>query len=150
MLDNQTFLYFNKSCSYALKSTQLSQQVLKMKKIKTSNISYVFSQTTLDIAIDEWSDNEQEKHPEKESALQITKAALPWFMQHLKQTESIYMFTDEVMIDEMDIWKSLQIAEYPKQKQRIEETCKLLKAFFHSEVVLQHKMVVSPLESFTP
>ncbi len=124
-----------------------------MKKIKTSNISYVFSQTTLDIAIDEWVEyeqkNEQEKYPEKEEALLIAKAALPWFMQHLKQTESICMFTDEVMLAEMDTWKSLQIAEYPKQKQRIEETCKLLKAFFHSDVVLQHKMVVSPLHSFT-
>ena len=124
-----------------------------MKKIKTSNISYVFSQTTLDIAIDEWVEseqkNEQEKHPEKEEALLIAKAALPWFMQHLKQTESICMFTDEVMLAEMDTWKSLQIAEYPKQKQRIEETCKLLKAFFHSDVVLQHKMVVSPLHSFS-
>ncbi len=120
-----------------------------MKKIKTSNISYVFSQTTLDIAIDEWVESEQEKYPKKEEALLIAKAALPWFMQYLKQTESICMFADEVMLDEMDTWKSLQIAEYPKQKQRIEETCKLLKAFFHSDVVLQHKMVVSPLHSFT-
>ena len=120
-----------------------------MKKTKTSNTSYVFSQATLNIAIDEWIENEQEKHPEKEDALLIVKAALPWFMLHLKQTESICMFTDKVMISEMDSWKDLQIAEYPKQKQRIEETCKLLKAFFHSEVVLQHKMVVSPLHSFT-
>ena len=120
-----------------------------MKKTKTSNTSYVFSQATLNIAIDEWIENEQEKHPEKEDALLIAKAALPWFMLHLKQTESICMFTDEVMISKMDSWKDLQIAEYPKQKQRIEETCKLLKAFFHSEVVLQHKMVVSPLHSFT-
>jgi len=120
-----------------------------MKKTKTSNTSYVFSQATLNIAIDEWIENEQEKHPEKEDALLIAKAALPWFMLHLKQTESICMFSDDVMISEMDSWKDLQIAEYPKQKQRIEETCKLLKAFFHSEVVLQHKMVVSPLHSFT-
>ena len=120
-----------------------------MKKTKTSNTSYVFSQATLNIAIDEWIENEQEKHPEKEDALLIAKAALPWFMLHLKQTESICMFSDDVMISEMDSWKDLQIAEYPKQKQRIEETCKLLKAFFHSEVVLQHKMVVSPSHSFT-
>jgi len=38
-----------------------------MKKIKTSNISYVFSQTTLDIAIDEWVDSEQQKHPKKKT-----------------------------------------------------------------------------------
>jgi len=79
----------------------------------------------------------------------IAKAALPWFMQYLKQTETICMFTDDNMVSEMDSWKSLQLAEYPKQKKRIEETCKLLKAFFHSDVVLQHKMVVSPLHSFT-
>ena len=128
-----------------------------MKKIKTSNISYVFSQKTLNIAIDEWveskqegeKEGEQEKHPESESALLIAKAALPWFMQHLKQTESICMFTDEVMLEELTSWKSLQLAEYPKQKKRIEETCQLLKEFFHSYVVLQHKMVVSPLHSFT-
>ncbi len=128
-----------------------------MTKIKTSNISYVFSQNTLNIAIDEWIEceqesehkNEQEKHSEKQDALMIAKAALPWFMQHLKQTESIYMFTDEVMTEELETWKSLQIAEYPQQKKRIEETCKLLKAFFHSENVIQHKMVVSPLQSFT-
>ena len=120
-----------------------------MKKIKTSNTSYVFNQTTLDIAIDEWIESEQKNEHEKEDALLIAKAALPWFLQHLKQTESICMFTDENMITEMETWKSLQLAEYPKQKQRIEETCTLLKVFFHSDVVLQHKMVVSPLQSLT-
>ena len=124
-----------------------------MKKIKTSNISYVFSQKTLNIAIDEWIESEQqqedEKESEKEEALLTAKAALPWFMQHLKQTESICMFTDEVMLEELISWKSLQLAKYPKQKARIEETCQLLKDFFHSDVVLQHKMVVSPLHSFT-
>ena len=124
-----------------------------MKKIKTSNISYVFSQKTLNIAIDEWIESEQqqedEKESEKEESLLTAKAALPWFMQHLKQTESICMFTDEVMLEELISWKSLQLAKYPKQKKRIEETCQLLKDFFHSDVVLQHKMVVSPLHSFT-
>ena len=48
-------------------NSAFTNKFLKMKKIKTSNISYVFSQTTLDIAIDEWVDSEQQKHPKKKT-----------------------------------------------------------------------------------
>ncbi len=71
----------------------------------STNICFVFSQQTLDIAIDEWIDEESKGKPKKKEAYQITKAALPWFMRHLNQSGSIYMFSSDDMKIEIETWK---------------------------------------------
>ena len=107
-----------------------------------TNICFVFSQQTLDIAIDEWIDEESKGKPKKKEAYQITKAALPWFMRHLNQSGSIYMFSSDDMKIEIETWKKAQFIAFPKRKKRIEETCDLLINFFNSDVIEQHKMTV--------
>ena len=103
------------------------------------NICFVFSQQTLDIAIDEWIDEKSKEKPKNKEAFQIAKTALPWFMRHLNQSGSIYMFSSDEMKNKIETWKDAQLIEYPKQKKRIEETCNLLINFFDSDVIEQHK-----------
>jgi len=107
-----------------------------------TNSSYVFSEKTLKQAIQEWVDVQSKNTSIKEESFLITKAALPWFMLHLKQTGPIYMFTYSDILREIDIWKSDQLANYPQQKKRIEETCDLLINFFISDVVRNYKMII--------
>ena len=107
-----------------------------------TNICFVFSQQTLDIAMDEWIEENSKANPAKEEAYQITKAALPWFMRHLNQSGSIYMFSSEDMKIEIENWKKAQFIAFPKRKKRIEETCDLLISFFESNVIETHKMTV--------
>ena len=103
---------------------------------------FVFSQQTLEIAIDEWIDNKSQEMPKKKELFQITKAALPWFMRHLNQSGSIYMFGSEDMQKEIKTWKQAQFIAFPKRKKRIEETCELLIEFFNSDIIERHKMTV--------
>ena len=107
-----------------------------------NNICFVFSQSTLDIAIEEWVTENSKATPDKEEAYQITKAALPWFMRHLNQSGSIYMFSADDMKNEIEAWKKAQFIAFPKRKKRIEETCVLLISFFESDVIEAHKMTV--------
>ncbi len=107
-----------------------------------TNICFVFSQQTLDIAIDDWVNKKTEKNPEKKEIFLITKAALPWFMQHFNQSGSIYMFSSDDMKVEIETWKKAQFIAFPKRKKRIVETCNLLIDFFSSNVIHQHKMTV--------
>lgn len=107
-----------------------------------TNICFVFSQQTLDIAIEEWVDAQSKGNPQTEEAYQITKVALPWFMRHLNQSGSIYMFSHDDMQKEIKTWKQAQFTAFPKRKKRIEETCQLLVAFFESEIIEHHKMIV--------
>jgi len=115
-----------------------------MNTSNNTNISYVFSQETLKLAIEEWVNTKISNAPTKKETFLITKVALPWFMQHLNKTDSsVCMFTHDDMVRELAIWKSKQLADFPQQKKRIDETCKYLEEFFNSDLVLQHKMVVS-------
>ena len=103
---------------------------------------YVFSEKTLDVAIQEWLDIEIKKLPEKEEEFNITVAALPWFLRHLTHTESVMMFTHTELVDELEDWKSRQVEAYPHQQDRIEVSCAWIIHFFESEVVAEHKMVI--------
>jgi len=111
-------------------------------KNKKEHTCYVFSQTTLDLALEEWTHSETQKGDGKKEALQITVVALPWFLAHLKQNSPIYMFSYSDLIDEMKNWQSLQLTTFPKQKKRIKETCHLLLNFFNSDAVIKHKMII--------
>jgi len=113
-----------------------------MNNRQDTNKCYVFSQATLDLALQEWLKLESDNNPEKQETFQIAAAALPWFLKHLEQTSTIYMFTHDDLITELDVWKSSQIANYAQQKKRIEETCDQLINFFQSDIVLQHKMMI--------
>lgn len=113
-----------------------------MKNKQDSNKCYVFSQATLDLALQEWLESESKNNPKKAESFQITVAALPWFLIHLEQTTAIYMFTQDNLITEMEVWKSSQLSDYPQQKKRIEETCSQLIHFFQSGIVLEHKMLI--------
>ena len=113
-----------------------------MNNKQDTNRCYVFSQATLELALQEWIDLESGNNSEKKEALQIAEVALPWFLKYLGQTSAIYMFTHDDLLTEMDAWKSSQIADYPQQKKRIEETCNQLIHFFQSESVLEHKMMI--------
>ncbi len=107
-----------------------------------TNICFVFSQHTLDSAIDEWINKKSKANPKNKEAYQITKAALPWFMRHLNQSGSIYMFSLDDMKNEIETWKKAQFIAFPKRKKRIEETCDFLVNFFESDVIEEHKMIV--------
>lgn len=111
----------------------------------THNISYVFSQETLNKAIEQWVDEKTANTKEKETERYlITKAALPWFMQHLNHlNSSVYMFTHDDMITELAAWRSEQLSKFPHQQARIEKTCDLLTKFFASDVISVFKMVVT-------
>ena len=109
------------------------------------NRSYVFSQETLDEAIELWVKERTQKASEKEEAFLIVQAALPWFMHHLKQTREVCVFTEDILLREIDYWKADQMVNWPQQQTRIEETCDLLLEFFHSYIVKQLKMVVASL-----
>ena len=112
--------------------------------------TYVFTHETLASAADAWVKLRSEKASEKEEAYLIVQAALPWFMLHLKQQGNICMFTNELMEKELDYWKADQLAGWPQQQTRIEETCDLIIDFFHSGVVADFKMiVVKPLSGLT-
>jgi hypothetical protein len=108
-------------------------------------ISYVFSQKTLNQAIEQWVDENTVNRKEAEAEpFLITKAALPWLMQHLNHLDtSVYMFTYEDMTNELASWKSKQLAEFPHQQARIEKTCDLLTEFFISDVISEFKMIVT-------
>ncbi len=96
----------------------------------------------MDKAIDEWVTDETASQPDKKEAYQITQAALPWFMKHLNQSGSIFMFSSEDMQNEIEAWKKAQYIAFPKRKKRIKETCDLLGDFFNSDVIERHKMTV--------
>ncbi|MEE9325883.1 MAG: hypothetical protein V3U71_01215 [Cocleimonas sp.] len=115
----------------------------EMDSSNKQNTSYVFSQETLDQAIEQWINEKTANSKEKEPYL-IAKAALPWFMQHLNQLNaSVYMFTYGDMAKELASWKSEQLAEFPHQQARIEKTCDLLTKFFVSDIIFEFKMVVT-------
>ena len=109
---------------------------------ENSNACYVFSQTTLELALVEWFAIENDKSKQNKESLQIAVTALPWFLKHLNQSAPIYTFSHDDLNTEMGNWKSLQQNAYPNQNKRIEETCTLLLNFFKSETVINHKMIV--------
>jgi len=113
-----------------------------MKNKKKLNICYVFSQSTLDEAITKWVEAKSEKKPKDHEQYSIAAVAIPWFLIHLNQTHSIFTFSYNELVEEIDIWKSAQISEYPKQKKRIETSCNEIIDFFESDVVLDYKMSI--------
>ena len=111
-----------------------------MNTLQNKNLCYVFSQATAELAIKEWLVSEIKNTPEKEQALNICAIALPWFLKHIQADATIYMFTENVLKDEIATWKNRQMVSYPNQTKRIEETCALIIAFFQSDTIKQHKM----------
>jgi len=116
-----------------------------MNKKTDKNTCYVFSQATLDLALKQWFSVESEKNKDKEKSLQITVVALPWLLKHLNQVGPIYTFAHIDLIRELEVWKSLQLARYSNQNDRIKETCDQLLSFFESDIVLDYKMVIEVL-----
>ena len=106
------------------------------------NKCYVFSETTLEHAVEEWLEFMNKKSPTKKESFLIFSVALPWFLEHFKQTGSISMFTHNDLVDGIKKWRSSQIVAFPNREERIDETCSLLIDFFESEVVLEHKMLI--------
>ena len=113
-----------------------------MNNKQNINKCYVFSQTTLDLALQEWLELETKNDPVQEESVLIALAALPWFLNHLKQTGPTFVFTNDVLNTEMEKWKKIQITDYPNQQQRIENTCEQLLNFFESDLITQYKMIV--------
>ena len=119
-----------------------------MTKKNTENnhmLSFVFSQKTLSKALTDWLKIKTKESPEDRETFQIVEAAIPWFMKHLNQTGSVYMFTEELLLTEIENWKRVQISSFPHQVKRIEMTCELITDFFFSETTLTYKMVIAPL-----
>ncbi len=113
-----------------------------MNKNQNTNRCYVFSQTTLDLALKEWQELEISNKASQEESVLITLAALPWFFQHLNQSGPTYVFTNELLHSEIESWKAIQITNYPNQVDRIVNSCELLLRFFNSELIKQHKMII--------
>ncbi|MGK0269729.1 MAG: hypothetical protein ACI88H_000361 [Cocleimonas sp.] len=113
-----------------------------MNNKQNMNNCYVFNQTTLDLALQKWQILEKDNNPSEEEIVLIALKAMPWFLEHIKQTGPTYMFTSDILITELEAWKLLQITEYPKQKQRIEETCEQLLSFFQSDIIIKYKMMI--------
>ena len=103
---------------------------------------YVFSKVTVNLAVTEWCESKIKVEPNNEEAFQIFSTALPWFLEHIHRDASIYMFTHDGLISEIESWKQLQLIKYPNQKERIEETCDLIIQFFQSELIKHYKMIV--------
>ncbi len=104
---------------------------------------FVFSQATLEKAIDDWVARQTVKYSEKETSFLIVKAALPWLLEHLNQLEkAVCSFNEEVLLHELDVFARIQIKAYPCQKTRIDETCALLIEFFNSDIVDDYKMII--------
>lgn len=113
-----------------------------MNNKQNNNNCYVFSQATIDQAINEWIEIGCRNDAKNKEHYLITAEALPWFLKHFNHGTSIYTFTHENLLTELNTWKSSQLEKYPHQKKRIEETCDLLINFFQSEIVVHHKMTV--------
>ena len=106
---------------------------------------YVFSRNTLDLALQEWRELETINDPAQEESVLIALAAIPWFLKHLKQTGPTFVFTNDLLNAEMELWKKIQITDYPNQLQRIEDTCEQLLNFFESDLITQYKMIVKTM-----
>jgi len=106
------------------------------------NTCYVFSDKTLEQALEDWLDSNKAKTPKKEESFLITAAALPWFLKHLQQSAPIYMFTHEDLTRNIDTWKASQLTAFPHREERILESCELLMDFFESNLMSEHKMIV--------
>lgn len=114
-----------------------------MNNNQNNNNCYVFSRATLDQAIQEWVVIKSKKDAKNEEKYLITAKALPWFLNHFNHNSSIYSFSEEDLESELKEWKSTQIENYPKQKKRIEETCKHILNFFQSDLIEQYKMTIN-------
>ncbi|MEH6456409.1 MAG: hypothetical protein V7749_08815 [Cocleimonas sp.] len=106
------------------------------------NTCYVFSDKTLDIALENWLDLKKGKLPKKEESFLITAAALPWFLKHCQLKPPVYMFTFEDLSRNLEAWQASQLEAFPNREERIIESCKLLMDFFKSDVMLDNKMIV--------
>ncbi len=106
------------------------------------NICFVFSPSTADTAVAEWLALKLKSEPKKEEQFQIFSAALPWFLAHIQQDASIYMFTKADLFEALETWKEAQLLSFPKQKERITETCGLILNFFQSKTVKDYKMMI--------
>lgn len=126
---------------YIIKLTTMMQQNA-MDNNQNKSTCYVFSRKTLDIAIQDWLTLKIKLDNKKEEQFQIFVVALPWLLDHIQADASIYMFTQDDLVEEIRIWKTAQIEHYPKQQKRIDETCGLIINFFQSEVIKKHKMLV--------
>lgn len=113
-----------------------------MDKDQNKNTCYVFSPNTLAIAMQDWLSSMIESDKNKEEQFKITIEALPWFLEHIQENASIYMFTQDDLMEALKTWKMIQIEHYANQKNRIEETCDLIISFFDSEAIRTHKMIV--------
>ena len=113
-----------------------------MNNKKITQKSYVFSQRTLELALQEWLELSIKKNKKNAESYKITAVAMPWFLKHIDPNARIYMFTYDDLHTEMKVWKSAQIASYSKQKERINETCNQLLDFFQSDTVVKYKMII--------
>jgi len=113
-----------------------------MDNNQDTNLCYVFSPSTVEKAVQEWSDKKMKSEPEKDEEFQVFSAAVPWFLEHIQHDASIYMFTHEDLLAEIEIWKKVQLESYSNQKKRINKTCDLIMRFFESGVVKEHKMII--------
>lgn len=113
-----------------------------MDNHQKQNTCYVFSKKTLGIATQEWLASMIKADKKREEKYRITIAALPWFLEYVQADASIYMFTQEDLTIKIKAWKNIQLEHFPKQKDRIEETCDLITAFFNSDIIRMHKMLV--------
>lgn len=107
-----------------------------------TNLCYVFSSSTMGKAHALWLESRLKTQAKDEEILRISAVALPWFLEHFQQNASIYMFTENDLLKEIDIWKDLQIEAYPEQTKRIQQSCDLILTFFKSDIVKNHKMTV--------
>ena len=111
-----------------------------MKSQQNTNTCYVFSQATLDQAMQEWIKAKKKSKPTDHEKYLIVAAAMPWFLQQLNQNPSIFMFSETDLVAELSLWKESQETEYPHQKKLIKNTCNEIINFFQSEIVSNHKM----------
>lgn len=114
-----------------------------MNNNQDNNLCYVFSPSTMKLAVKEWLEMMIKIDSKKEESYRIAAAALPWFLEHVIKNPSVYMFTHDDLLDAMRTWKGLQIENYPMQEKRISKTCDLLIHFFKSDVVHEYKMIVN-------
>ena len=59
------------------------------------------------------------------------------------QKNITYVFSHSTLLDALKEWEQEQIANYPKQKERIQITVVAMQHFLRSKQVLDHKMILA-------
>ena len=113
-----------------------------MNNQKNTNICYVFSQATLELALSDWVGLMQDSTPKDSDHFLIVETSIPWLLKHLNQSSAIFMFSETDLNEGIGTWKEQQIADYPHQETLIEKTCDGIIQFFQSDIVSKYKMTV--------